>query len=163
MSLTIAPVLKSVVVQVNAEHAFKVFTEGFDTWWPRSHHIGSSPMTRAVIEGFVGGRCYSEQVDGADCPWGEVTVWEPPRRLVFAWLITPEWKYQPDRSRASEVEVSFTPLPDGTTRVDLEHRHFERYGDGGEAMRNGVGGDGGWGSLLQIFKTTAEQAMGGAR
>jgi uncharacterized protein YndB with AHSA1/START domain len=163
MSLTIAPVQKSVVVRANAEHAFKVFTEGFDTWWPRSHHIGSAPMRRAVIEGFVGGRCYSEQVDGADCPWGEVTVWEPPRRLVFAWLISPDWKYQPDKSRASEVEVSFTPLGDGTTRVDLEHRGFERMGVAGEAMRTGVGGDGGWGGLLAIFQTTAEQAMGGAR
>ena len=157
MTATIAPVLKSVTVRTGADHAFKVFTEGFDTWWPRSHHIGSSPMKRAVIEGFVGGRCYSEQVDGTDCPWGEVTIWEPPRRFVFAWLITPEWKYQPDRAKASEVEVRFTPLGDGTTRVDLEHRHFERYGEGGEKMRDGVGSDGGWGGLLQIFKTTAER------
>ncbi len=164
MTATIAPVLRSVTVNASAEHAFKVFTEGFDTWWPRSHHIGKSPMTRAVIEGFVGGRCYSEQQDGSVCPWGEVTVWEPPRRLVFAWLINPDWTYQPDRARSSEVEVRFTALDDGQTRVDLEHRHFERYGIGGDKMREGVSGDGGWNGLLQIFKTTAEQsAHEGAR
>jgi len=160
MTVTIAPVVKSVTVHTSVDRAFKVFTDGFDTWWPRSHHIGSSPMVRAVIEGFVGGRCYSAQQDGTDCPWGEVTVWDPPNRLVFAWLITPEWKFQPDRSKASEVEIRFTPLGDGTTRVDLEHRAFERYGEGGEAMRNGVGGEGGWGSLLQLFKTTADQGAG---
>ena len=156
MTVTIAPVLKSVTVHASADQAFKVFTEGFDTWWPRSHHIGSSPMKRAVIEGFVGGRCYTEQVDGTDCPWGAVTIWDPPRRLVFAWLITPEWKFQPDRTKASEVEVRFTPLGDGTTRVDLEHRHFERCGEGGETMRKGVGGDGGWPGLLEMFKAAAE-------
>ena len=156
MMITIAPVLKSVIVNASADHAFRVFTAGFDTWWPRSHHIGSSPMRRAVIEGRVGGRCYSEQVEGTDCPWGEVTEWDPPRRFVFAWLITPEWAYQPDRSKASEVEVTFTPLGDETTRVELEHRQFERYGDGGEAMRKGVDGEMGWAALMQLFKTAAE-------
>ncbi len=158
MTMTIAPVQKSVTVHASPERAFKVFTEGFDTWWPRTHHIGSSPMKRAIIEGFVGGRCYSEQVDGRDCPWGEVTVWEPPRRLVFAWLISTDWKYEPDRAKASEVEVRFTPLADGTTRVDLEHRHFERCGGAGETMRDRVSAEGGWGSLLQLFGSAADRA-----
>ncbi len=161
MSGTIAPLLKTVTVATSAEQAFKVFTEGFDTWWPRTHHIGSSPMKRAVIEGFVGGRCYSKQIDGTDCPWGEVTVWEPPRRLVFAWLISTDWKYEPDRSRASEVEVTFTPLGDGSTRVDLEHRHFERCGERGALMRERVGAEGGWAGLLMLFATAAEQAVAG--
>ncbi len=164
MTITIDPVVKSVTVRASAEHAFTVFTDGFDSWWPRTHHIGTSPMKRAVMEGFVGGRCYSEQMDGTDCPWGEVTVWEPPRRIVFAWLISTDWKYEPERSRASEVEVRFTPLGDGTTRVDLEHRHFERCGDRGELMRERVGAEGGWGTLLGLFKTTIEQpTAGGAR
>ena len=163
MSITIAPLLKSITVRTSAEQAFKVFTDGFDTWWPRSHHIGSAPMRRAVIEGFVGGRCYTEQVDGTDCPWGEVTAWDPPRRLVFAWLISTDWKYEPDRSKASEVEVTFTPLADGTTRVDLEHRHFDRCGERGALMRERVGAEGGWGGLLVLFQTAAEQAVTGGR
>ena len=157
MTTTIAPVVKSVTVNASAEHAFRVFTAGFDTWWPRSHHIGTSPMRRAVIEGFVGGRCYAEQEDGSDCPWGEVTVWEPPHRFVFAWLITPEWKYQPNRSKASEVEVKFTAIDANKTRVELEHRHFERYGEGGETMRKGVSGEMGWPALMDQFKAAAEE------
>ncbi len=159
MTVTIEPVVKSVTVRASAEHAFKVFTEGFDTWWPRSHHIGTSPMKRAVVETFLGGRCYTEQVDGTDCPWGQVTAWDPPRRLVIAWMIAPDWKYQPDISKSSEVEIRFTPLADGTTRVDLEHREFERLGAGAETMRKGVGGDGGWGGLLTMFKGAAEQPV----
>ncbi len=104
-------VRQTITVRTSVEHAFKVFTDGFDSWWPRTHHIGKSPMTRAVIEGKVGGRCYSDQEDGTVCPWGQVLVWEPPHRMVIAWQITHEWGYEPDLAKASEVEIRFTPLP----------------------------------------------------
>ena len=154
---TDTPVRRSVTVKTGVEHAFRVFTEGFDSWWPRTHHIGKSPMTRGVIEPFVGGRMYSEQEDGTDCPWGLITAWDPPRRFVFAWRITHTWGFEPDLAKASEVEIQFTPLDDGTTRVDLEHRHFDRMGSGAAEMRTGVGGDGGWGGLLKMFAERAEQ------
>ena len=155
---SVAPVLKSVTVQAGAERAFQVFTEGFDTWWPRSHHIGKSPMTKAVIECRAGGRCYNQQADGTDCDWGQILEWEPPRRFVLAWKITHEWGYEPDPAKASEVEVRFTPLADGSTRVDLEHRHFERHGSGGATMRAGVDSPGGWSDLLQLFVAEANKA-----
>jgi len=152
----IEPVRKTVTVKATQEHAFRVFTEGFDSWWPRDHHIGKSPMKRALIEGFVGGRCYSEQVDGTDCPWGSITVWEPPQRFVFLWQINAAWQFEPDLEKTSEVEVRFTPEVDGRTRVDLEHRNFERMPVGGEAMRNGVDSAMGWGTLLGMFQGRAE-------
>ena len=67
---TTTPVRKTVTVKASVERAFEVFTSDFDSWWPRSHHIGKSPMTKAIIEEKVGGRCYSEQVDGTECDWG---------------------------------------------------------------------------------------------
>jgi uncharacterized protein YndB with AHSA1/START domain len=149
-------VRKSVKVKASPEQAFKVFTEGFDTWWPRAHHIGKSPMKKAIIEGWVGGRCYSEQMDGTDCPWGSILEWEPPRRFVFAWQISGSWQYEPDLAQSSEVEVIFTADADGMTRVDLEHRHFERHGAGGEAMRTTVDGAMGWAGLLQMYRERAE-------
>jgi uncharacterized protein YndB with AHSA1/START domain len=154
---TDVPVNRSVTVKASAERAFKVFTDGFDTWWPRTHHIGKSPLKRAVIEPFAGGRCYSEQADGTDCPWGRVTAWEPPTRLVIAWQITHEWGYEPDLAKASEVEILFTPQRDGSTRVDLEHRYFARHGAGGGAIRTAVSAEGGWGTLLNMFAERAEQ------
>ena len=152
------PVQKSVTVKASAERAFRTFTEDFDSWWPKSHHIGSSPLTQSVIEGRVGGRCYAEQEDGTDCPWGTILAWEPPHRLVMAWQITPEWKYQPDLAQASEVELRFTPIGNGLTRVDLEHRHFARHGAGADAMRVGVSGPDGWAALLTLFAAAAEAA-----
>ena len=151
----IAPVLKTITVKASAEKAFRVFTEGMDSWWPRTHHIGKSPMTKAILEGRPGGRCYSEQEDGAQCDWGEVLVWEPPQRFVMAWKITHAWGYEPDLSKASEVEVRFTPLGD-STRVDLEHRHFERHGAGAEVMRTSIDSPGGWGGLLALYAAKAE-------
>jgi len=154
---TLAPVRKTILVNASVDHAFKVFTDGFDTWWPRQHHIGKSPMQKAVIEGKLGGRCYSHQVDGTDCPWGTVTVWEPPARFVFAWQITPQWQYQPDIECSSEVEVRFTADASGMTRVDLEHRNFERQGEGAAAMRAGVDTEQGWGALMKLFAAAAER------
>ena len=151
-------VRKSITVKAGVQRAFEVFTAGFDSWWPRSHHIGKVQMKRAILEGRVGGRCYSEQTDGTECDWGEITAWEPPKRFVMAWKITVQWQYEPELSKSSEVEVRFTPLEDGSTRVDLEHRHFERMGAGWESMRAMVNGEGGWGGLLQMFAAQAEKA-----
>lgn len=153
-----APVRKSITVKASQRRAFEVFTAGMDSWWPRSHHIGNAPMKRVVLEGRVGGRCYNEQTDGAECDWGEILQWEPPKRFLMAWKITPQWQYQPDLAKASEVEVLFTALADGSTRVDLEHRYFERLGAGWESMREMVNSEGGWGGLLQMFGTEAAKA-----
>ncbi len=150
------PVRKTITVKTSVTRAFKVFTEGFDTWWPRSHHIGSAPMKKAIIERSKGGRCYSEQIDGTECDWGTVLAWEPPYRLVFAWQITPNWQYEPDLAKASEVEVTFTPQDNGSTLVELEHRYFHRHGEGFEKMRDGVGAPGGWGSMLELYSGAAE-------
>jgi uncharacterized protein YndB with AHSA1/START domain len=155
--ITTMPVLKTIVVKARVERAFRVFTEGIDTWWPRTHHIGKSPMTKTMIEGRAGGRCYSEQEDGTECDWGEILAWDPPQRFVMAWKIAANWTYEPDLGKSSEVEVRFTPQGDGFTRVDLEHRHFERMGAaGGESMRKMVDGQMGWADLLALFGKLAE-------
>jgi uncharacterized protein YndB with AHSA1/START domain len=153
------PVKKSVTVGASVEHAFRVFTEGFDTWWPRSHSIGGSPLQRAVIEGKAGGRCYQQSVDGSECDWGRILVWEPPSRFVLAWLLTPQWEYEPDIAQASEVEIAFSAEPDGSTRVDLEHRLFDRHGAGAELMRRGVDSPEGWGGLLQMYAAVAGRTV----
>jgi hypothetical protein len=155
-----AVVRKTITVNASVEHAFAVFTEGYDSWWPRTHHIGKAPMQKAIIETRAGGRCYTTQTDGTACDWGRVLVWDPPRRFVLAWQITHEWGYEPDLAKSSEVDIRFTAEPDGRTRVDLEHRHFERMGPGGATMRTAVDSTGGWGSLLELFAARAEETRG---
>jgi uncharacterized protein YndB with AHSA1/START domain len=153
------PVRKSVTVGAGVEHAFSVFTEGFDTWWPRSHSIGGAPLAKAVIEGKVGGRCYQQSVDGSQCDWGRILVWEPPSRVVLAWQLNPKWEYEPDMAKASEVEITFNAEAGGSTRVDLEHRHFDRHGAGADLMRRGVDAPEGWGGLLQMYAAVAGRTI----
>jgi uncharacterized protein YndB with AHSA1/START domain len=160
-SAAFAPVRKSVTVRATVDDAFRVFTDDIDSWWPRSHHIGKVPMKRVLLEGFVGGRCYTEQIDGTDCPWGSVLAWDPPRRFVIAWQIDHAWGYVNDLSIVSEVEVRFTAEPDGRTRVDLEHRNFDRMGPAGATMRAAVDDPNGWNGLLALFAGRAGAVTGG--
>lgn len=146
-----APVRKSVTVRASVQQAFEIFTEDFDSWWPRSHHIGSSPMRKAIIENKLGGRCYSEQIDGSECDWGQVLAWEPPHRLVIAWQIGGDWKYEPNLARSSEVEILFAAQPDGRTLVSLEHRHLHRAGTSAGAMRSALESPNGWGGMLALY------------
>lgn len=157
------PVTKSVTVRARPERAFEIFTGGIDSWWPRTHHIGKSPMRRVVIEERAGGRCFTEQEDGTECDWGTVLVWDPPNRFVMAWQITHEWGYEPSLARSSEVEITFTPVAEGGTQVSLVHRFFARHGAGGAAMRSAVGEPTGWTGILTLFAARADAAdEGGA-
>ncbi len=149
-TLTVPPVRTSVVVQATPARAFEVFTAGFDRWWPRTHHIGKTDMTASLVEPRVGGRCYSTHMDGSEVTWGTVLAWEPPSRLVLSWQITPTYQCEPNPAKASEVEIRFVAEGSGT-RVELEHRHFERHGEGGAAMAASVGAPNGWTGILGLF------------
>jgi uncharacterized protein YndB with AHSA1/START domain len=156
--IRIAPVRKSVVVDASPQQAFEAFTLGIDRWWPKTHSIGATPMRASVLEPFVGGRWYSSCEDGSEATVGHVSVWEPGRRLVFSWEINAQWLSDPRSAYTSEVEVLFSAAGDGQTRVDLEHRGFERMGvEGGEKMRGDV--DGGWPGLLQLYADAVAQAV----
>ena len=149
-----APVRKSIRVGAPADRAFEVFTAGIGRWWPKSHKIGKAELDEPVIEPREGGRWYERDVDGTECDIGKVLVWDPPARLVLAWQLTPEWKFDPEL--ITEVEVTFTPDGDGT-RVDLEHRNLERMGERAQAVHEAVGGPGGWGGLLELYAQVTQQ------
>lgn len=151
-----APVRKSIRVDAPRERAFDVFTAGIGRWWPKSHHIGAADLDTLVFEPREGGRWFERGVDGSECEVGKVLVWDPPARLVLAWQLTPEFKYDPDL--VTEVEVQFIAEGANATRVELEHRNLERFGDRVDAMRQQIDGPGGWGDLLQLFAQAATQA-----
>ena len=153
MSVTEVAVRKSVTVNVPISKAFTVFTEGLDSWWPRTHKIGGADLKRAVLEGWPGGRWYEVDADGSQCDWGRVLAWEPPARLVLAWQIDASWHYDP--GLLTEVEVRFTAEGPERTRVDLEHRDLDRFGDAQEQIRAAFDSDGGWPGLLAAYAQAA--------
>jgi uncharacterized protein YndB with AHSA1/START domain len=147
---TIPALRGTITVGVPVERAFSVFTESIDRWWPREYHIGQAEMEHAVMEARAGGRWYERGVDGSECDWGRVLVWEPPKRLVVTWQINGEWQYDPDPDHASEIEVHFTADGPDRTVVELEHRLLERLA-GGQAIHDAIGQGGGWNALLERF------------
>ena len=157
-TVTIAPVRKSVVVDVDCGARLRgvhrrlrslVAEEGSGRPGPP----GRLPAVKeSVIEPFAGGRWYSRCEDGLEVDLGHVLAWEPGRRLLLTWDFDAHW--QPDPSAALRGRGHFIAEGRDATRVELEHRHFERMGkDGGEKMRRDV--EGGWPARLEIYARVA--------
>jgi len=151
--ITPAPVRKSIRVQVSQARAFEVFTARFGAWWPKTHHIAAAEMNEAIIEPRQDGRWYEKGVDGSECVWGRVLVWEPPARVVLSWRLNS--RFQLDDEVDSEVEVRFIPDGEGATLVELEHRITAADG---EEIAAQVSSPGGWGGLLEFYAKLAEEA-----
>jgi uncharacterized protein YndB with AHSA1/START domain len=137
-----------IVVEVPIEHAFAVFTQDA-SWKPPEHNLLEVEIAESVFEAHQGGYVFDRGVDGSECRWALVLAYDPPRRVVLGWLITPQWRVESDLPRTSEVEVRFIAEAPGRTRVEIEHRHLDRHGEGWEAMRDSVGAPDGWPLYLE--------------
>jgi uncharacterized protein YndB with AHSA1/START domain len=156
-------VQSSIVVDAPIDRAFAVFTADIGSWWPQEHHIIEAPLARMVFEAKEGGRIYDVGTDGSECCWARVLAYEPPYRVVLSWDISVHWQVETDPAKTSEVEVRFASEGAGRTRVDLEHRHLERHGEGWEGMRDSVGSPAGWGTVLGNFvQRWQQEKVGGA-
>ena len=153
----------SIVVAAPPERAFAVFTEDMESWWPKEHHLLQAPLAKMVFEPKAGGQVYDVGTDGSECRWARVLVFEPPKRIVFTWDVSPQWQIETDPARTSEVEVRFVPEGTGRTRVELEHRHLDRQGDGWQGMRDAVEGPGGWSLTLDNFARRLQGEKAGGR
>jgi uncharacterized protein YndB with AHSA1/START domain len=139
------------VVHASLERAFKVFTQDFGRFKPREHNLLGVEIAETVFEPRVGGHLFDRGVDGSECRWARVLAYEPPHRVVISWDIDARWQIETDPARTSEVEVRFVSETPERTRVELEHRHLDRHGDGWESVRDGVDGDRGWPLYLQRY------------
>ena len=137
-------VRKEIVVDAPIERAFSVFTDRFGDFKPREHNLLGAPITETTFEPRVGGHIYDRAEDGSECRWARILAYEPPHRVVFSWDIGPTWQIEPDPANTSEVEVTFVAEGSDRTRVELEHRHLDRHGDGWHDVHDGVDSDGGW-------------------
>lgn len=148
-------VRKSVTVNAAQAVAWRVFTEKMGSWWPLAYYkIGKANAVDAVIERHAGGRWFERGDDGSICQWGSVLEWEPPSRLLLSWDINAEWQYE--ATLKTEIEVRFIAEGRNRTRVELEHRHLDRYGAKRDEMRRVFDTEGDWGKLLEAFARLAE-------
>ncbi|GAA2573673.1 SRPBCC family protein [Actinomadura fulvescens] len=136
------------IVRSDRAHTFEVFVRGVGRWWPgRPFSFGEGRPDTVHMDEALGGRIHETRADGTEHDWGRVTAWEPPARLAFTWQLPP--------AAGTEIEVRFAALGPNLTRVELEHRGFDKLppeqlaavpGDIGEA----------WSLILGRFAAVAE-------
>ena len=163
-----AAVRKSVRVNAPIERTFKVFVEEMESWWPASHHISKTPFVALFVEPRVGGRWYEQNAKGELCEWGRVIEWDPPRLVTLSWHVGPkqhenpeaEWGFDDDLTKASEVEIKFTPEGKDATLVELTHSKLERHGGDTAKLRAMFDGPTAWQGILDLFVKRVETQEG---
>jgi uncharacterized protein YndB with AHSA1/START domain len=154
------PVRTAVTVPGTPEDAFATFVDRFEAWWPREYTWSNGVLEGIGIEPRVGGLCWERGPYGMRYDWGRVLAWEPPQRLGFSWQIGFDRTPTPNPAHASEIEVRFVGSGPGggdpTTRVELEHRAFERHGADAAAYRAAMASQPGWPSILRRFADAVE-------
>jgi len=138
-ALVLESIRKTVTLECSVEDAFRIYTAETDTWWPiESHSIHGGRVEEIIFEARAGGEVYELTDTGEKAHWATVLAWEPPHRLVLAWEVD-------SGVVGTEVEVRF--LPDrGGTRVEVEHRGWERVVENAAAKRADY--DSGWDFVL---------------
>jgi uncharacterized protein YndB with AHSA1/START domain len=125
------------------ERAFDLWARRTSMWWPSGHSVSADPGITVTFEPRPGGRIFERTPGGEEHDWGEVLVWEPPRRLVYLWHL------RFDRSDATEVEIAFEPAGEGTA-VTIVHRGWERLGAVAEERRER--NRRGWAGALEHYR-----------
>ena len=100
---------------------FEAFTQEIGLWWQPGglFEVSAAGDGRLAFEPGVGGRLFTTFEDGSTFEIGRISVWEPGKRLVFAWR---QANFSADQS--TEVEVGFEAVGE-ETRVSIEHRAWD--------------------------------------
>jgi hypothetical protein len=137
----VAPIRREVVVDLDPQHAFGVFTTQIGDWWPVAE---LSVLGAGASVAFVDGKLV-ETLGERSARWGTVTQWRPGELVAFTW--------HPGRpvERASHVSVSFTEQQDRTFVV-LEHSGWEGFDDPAKARSEY---NEGWPGVLDLYRAAA--------
>lgn len=140
-----APLRKTLELKASAARAFRHFTDNIHVWWPlATHSLALAAAKSVVFEARAGGRIYEIEASGREREWGRVLVCDPPRRLVFSWVLeAPE--------DATEVEARFEETGAQSCRLVLEHRGWDARRDG--ALWRGRY-DYGWDGVIGQYAST---------
>jgi uncharacterized protein YndB with AHSA1/START domain len=152
---TAANVKVVATLKVSQSRAFEVVTREYASWVPEGQYMSPEKPAAVVLEPRAGGRWFERSKDGAEIPWGSVLAFEPSSRLLLGWHLNSQWQFVADPKQASEIEVRFIADGPNKTRVELEHRAFERHGAEAEAIRGAVGSPDGWPKTMERFASAA--------
>ena len=88
---------RTIDLKCSSRHAFRIFTEMTDLWWPKGHRKNSDGTP-----------------DGAEWTIGEITAYNPPETLEFDW-------YPGSPTTPTAVSVRFEG-DRGRSRIIITHR-----------------------------------------
>jgi uncharacterized protein YndB with AHSA1/START domain len=142
------PIEVSFAVACPPEHAFEVWTRRTSLWWPKGHSVTGDPGLEVVFEPRAGGRIVERTGAGDEHVWGEITGWDPPRRLAYRWHL------RQDPADATDVEITFEAAAGGTA-VHIVHGGWERLGERAAGLRDR--NRSGWDGLLPHFVEASER------
>ena len=146
----IEPIRLGVRVRRDIEATFDLFTGDMTGWWPLDRFtFGPGRSKELILEPLAGGRFYERYTDGAEHTIGEVLAWDRPSTVTFTWRHH-EW------AAPTEVCVRFAAEGPLVTRVEVEHRAWERLGTFGRESRAQYAN--GWPTVLGCFAQVAGEA-----
>jgi len=145
----IPPLTVEFDVSASPQHAFDTWVQRSDLWWPADHTMSGAPAA-IVFEPHAGGRIFERDAHGAELPWGEVVVWDPPNRIEYLWHLFFA------RAEATRVAVTFTPNALGT-RVRLVQTGWDALGDQGLIRREGT--TKGWATVCEHYRRILDASM----
>lgn len=101
--------VRTIALACPVEHAFAVFTDKIDLWWPRGHRRNRDAMLTLTDEALL-----ERAPDGSVWTMGEVRAREPPHLLALDW-------FPGSPNAPTAVEVRFAAEGDGTL-ITVTHR-----------------------------------------
>jgi uncharacterized protein YndB with AHSA1/START domain len=146
---TTSPIAYEYTLRCTADHAFATYTGRIGKWWDPRYSANAETMRAVTIESSVGGRVYATHSDIGDHDWGEVTVWEPGRRLVHTFTLAQ------DPRHPSEVTVEFVS---GGGQGEAGTGCTVRFAHGGWTQANASAREkfGDWQVMLDRFAALAD-------
>ena len=148
------PIVKEIDVQCSQQTAFEVFVKDMESWWPLGRFSVSAmlghPPRALRVEPRQGGTITEIAHDGSEHLWGRITRYDPNDYLAMDFHIA-----HPDYPAGdfTLVEVRFTALADGRTRVRLTQSNWEALGDMAEMVLGGYGK--GWAVIFEPSSRTS--------
>jgi hypothetical protein len=124
MVTNLDPITHEYVLRSDPESAFAVYTTEMGRWWDPRYSTSPNTFESVTIEPWVGGRVYASHADLGQHDWGEVTLWQPDRRVVHTFTLAQ------DPDHPSEVSAVFSP--DGHSGCTF------RFAHGGWTESNGA-------------------------
>jgi Activator of Hsp90 ATPase homolog 1-like protein len=114
--MTEDPIVHECRLHCSPERAFAAYADRIGEWWDPRYTANAHTLESVVIEPRVGGRVYAVHGDTGKDDWGEVTVWEPGRRLVHTFTLAQ------DPQHPSEVAVEFA-MGEGGAGCNVRFAH----------------------------------------